>query len=118
MSRSSVAQDQWRRIVQEHQSSGLSAAAFCRQRSISQPSFYAWKRRLGFERRGQSSLPQASFVAVKAIEGPGQENGQIELTAASFVELCLGQDRRLVLRRGFDRQLLLEVIAALEGLSL
>jgi hypothetical protein len=89
-------------------------AAFCRERSISQPSLYAWKRRLRFERHGQLPPQQGSFVAVKAIEDLGHGDDQIELPAASFVELCLRQDRRLLVRRGFDRQLLLDVIAALE----
>jgi len=56
-------------------------------------------------------------VAVKAIEGPGEENDRIELPAASFVELWLRHDRRLVVRRGFDRQLLAEVVMALEGIA-
>lgn len=36
----------WRSLVQRQIESGLSIAAFCRQESLSAPSFYAWKRKL------------------------------------------------------------------------
>ena len=109
MSRSSAAQDKWRRIIGDYRTSGLSIAAYCRERSISPPSFFAWKRRLGLGRKqGQSALPrEARFVQVKTMEEPTDAAGQIELF------LGHGHGRRLLLRRGFDRQLLLEVVAAL-----
>jgi hypothetical protein len=44
----------------------------------------------------------------------GQSDSIIESPAASFIELCLAGGRHLMVRRGFDRQLLLEVIDALE----
>jgi hypothetical protein len=62
------------------------------------------------------------FVAVNPVESVssgGAGNGSsIELPAASFIELCLGRDLRLVIRPGFDPHLLREVVAALEGPSL
>jgi transposase-like protein len=36
----------WRRIVSEHESSGQSVRAFCRQRGYKEHSFYMWRRRL------------------------------------------------------------------------
>ena len=36
----------WRGVLERQGASGLSIAAFCRQESLSQPSFYAWRRRL------------------------------------------------------------------------
>jgi hypothetical protein len=110
MSRSESAQVKWRRIIGEQRSSGQTVAAFCRQRSVPQSSLFMWKRRLGSKPR--RAFPPASFVAVKAIKEKAVGD-----CAGRPMELCLGHDRRLVVRRGFDRQLLLEVVAALEGLS-
>jgi transposase-like protein len=36
----------WRLVLEEHQKSGLSVREFCRAESISEPSFYTWRRRL------------------------------------------------------------------------
>lgn len=37
---------QWRELLQNQQSSGLSMAAFCRQQDLRQKSFYYWRRKL------------------------------------------------------------------------
>ena len=34
----------WRKVLTRQSKSGLSIAGFCRQESIAQPSFYAWRR--------------------------------------------------------------------------
>lgn len=39
-------QSQWQKLVNQQASSGLSAAAFCRQMEISYASFMAWRKRL------------------------------------------------------------------------
>lgn len=36
----------WSRVVGEQEASGESIAMFCRQRELSQASFYAWRKRL------------------------------------------------------------------------
>ena len=36
----------WREKISEQHQSGISIKEFCHQHSISQPSFYAWKRKL------------------------------------------------------------------------
>jgi hypothetical protein len=37
----------WHQRLERFAHSGLSIAAFCRREGVSQPSFYAWRRRLG-----------------------------------------------------------------------
>jgi len=100
-------------MVHEHRSSGLTVSAFCRKRAVPASSLYAWKRRLESESASQPT--PASFVAVRAIKDEDGGGGPAEPSASSLVELWLGRDRRLVIRRGFDRRLLLEVIRVLEG---
>ncbi len=34
----------WGLVLEEHTKSGLSVRAFCRQESLSEPSFYSWRR--------------------------------------------------------------------------
>jgi len=36
----------WRSLVEEQRRCGLSVRAFCRQKGISEPSFYAWRKEL------------------------------------------------------------------------
>jgi transposase-like protein len=92
----------WRGLVERQRSSGLSVAKFCARHGIAAPSLYAWRRRL-------AATP--AFVEAKLAGVPGPEpSGMVE------VRLCGGR-RLLVRREGFDRELLVEVVAALEGLG-
>lgn len=91
----------WRGLVERQRSSGLSVAKFCARHGIAVPSLYAWRRRL-------AAAP--AFVEAKVAGAPGRKSsGMVE------VRLCGG--RRLRVRReSFDRELLVEVVAALESL--
>ena len=42
----------WREIIEQHEASGLSGVAFCRERSINLSRFYHWRRRLKQESLG------------------------------------------------------------------
>ncbi len=48
--RSGEKERHWRGVILEQAASGLSVRAFCRQRRLSEPSFYSWQREL--QRRG------------------------------------------------------------------
>lgn len=92
----------WRELVLQQRSSGLSVAKFCARHGIAVPSLYAWRRRL-------AATP--AFVEAKVAGAPGTRSaGVIE------VRLCGGR-RLLVRRENFDRELLLDVVAALESLG-
>jgi hypothetical protein len=110
----------WRKLIEQQRESGMPVSAYCRERGLSAASMFAWRRRL----RPASALPGAGlFKSVKIVRGGQspvrsagkQADSAIELPAVSFVELCLPGERRLMVRRGFDRELLLELIDALEG---
>jgi len=89
-------------LVERQRSSGLSVAKFCARHGIAVPSLYAWRRRLA---------AGSAFVEAKVagVSGP-EPSGMVE------VRLCGGR-RLLVRRQSFDRELLAEVVAALEGLG-
>ena len=50
----------WRRLVAQHNRSGQSVAAFCREHALCAPHFFAWKKKLN------QAAPQP-FVAVEVV---------------------------------------------------
>lgn len=96
MIKSESASARWARIIDEQRSSDLSIAEFCRRREVPPASFYAWRRCL---RAGASP----AFVELK-----------VETPRIAALELLLPGDRRVLVRPGFDRDLLRELLAALE----
>lgn len=104
--------DKWRDLIEQQERSGQSVASFCAARSINESSLYAWKRKL---RQGETpSVAAASFVEARVAERPARPlaNG-----ASGVVEVRLRGGRRVRVGRGFDRDLLIEVVSALEALS-
>lgn len=100
--------ERWRQQVDRQKISGLSIAAFCRRHSIAVATFYFWKRRLSPPRQAPA------FVEVRP---PPMNDAASSGGTHRSIELCLRGGRRLRLRRGFDRQLLLDLLGVLEGES-
>ncbi len=69
-SRSAEKEAFWRLVVDEQKASELSVRAFCRQESVSEPSFYAWRKEL--QRRDQAQQDQAqqegSLIPVNVVD--------------------------------------------------
>jgi hypothetical protein len=106
MSQRRKAWSKWRKLVSQQGKSGQSVAAFCRQRGLCAPHFFAWKKRLN-----QASAQK--FVEVR-VTAAAVEASRAKDTA---IEILLPQDRRLRVRPGFDAQHLQEVLAVLEKRS-
>jgi transposase len=106
MKRRERAWSKWRKLVSKQSESGQSVAAFCRQRKLSVPQLYAWRRRLQEAKGGK-------FVEVKVKEpadcGAEREPGAIEVR--------LRKDRRLLVDPGFDAGHLRALIEALEAVA-
>jgi len=98
--------EEWRQIIDGQRPSGLTVAAYCRDRGIKDSAFYAWKRRLRSPAKSNLSSAPA-FVEVK----PPKKS------AVEAIEICLRGERRLLVRRGFDRDLLIELVHALESVA-
>jgi transposase len=95
----------WRDLICRQRAGGLSVAAFCRRNGVAGSSFFAWKRKIG-------SLPAApAFVEATVVATPPAGR------PAGSVEVRLRGGRRVRVCRGFDRDLLAEVIAVLEALA-
>ena len=96
----------WRPIIDGQRPSGLTVARYCRDRGVTEGSFYTWKRRLRSPAKPKR-LAKTGFVEITP------PNAQ----TARTIEICLRGERRLLVRRGFDRDLLIELGGALESVA-
>ena len=96
--------EEWRQIIDGQASSGLTVAAYCLERGITQGSFYTWKRRLRSPAK-RNHPPKLAFVEVTPPR----------MGTAGTIEVCLRGERRLLVRRGFDHDLLIDLVRTLEG---
>lgn len=113
--RSRKAWTKWRRLVCEQARSGESVAAFCRQRGVCAPQFFAWKKRLRQAETAQQ--PQggiggeaAKFVEVK-VTGAAPEP---DVPGGAAVEVRLSNGRSLLVGPGFDAQHVRALLAVVE----
>ena len=98
----------WSQIISEQQRSGQSIAEFCSRRGLAQPSFFVWRRRLGIGAETMSGFVELKTSTFEAlVVAPARTLAELELP--------LPCGRRLLVRRGFDRDLLRELVSPLEG---
>ncbi len=94
----------WRNVVFEQARSGQSIAAFCRERGVCAPQFFAWKKRL---RQAEA----AKFVEVtQAAAAPEARREHSEA-----IEVRLKSGRSLLVGPGFDAQHLRALLAVVES---
>src|SRR6202167_6082230 len=108
--------DKWQQLIDDQRISGGTVAAFCRDRQIGQASFFAARRRLSLR---QASPPPPRFVEVMpAVALPSVPvAADADAADASAIEVRLRGGRRLLVRHGFDRELLVATIGVLEGVA-
>lgn len=91
-----VLRAQWRERLSRWRDSGLSIVEFCRREEISQASFFAWRKRLGFgralARRGKSPVAEVSsrepqFLELPAAVWPPSGGVRITLPGGAVVAL-------------------------------
>ena len=94
--------EHWREVLRRWESSGLSQAAFCRQRKIPVWRFTWWKKRLSEERPAADSL----FVPIHVAWRPA---------SVAELELTLHGGRLLRFGVGIPPARLAEIVAAVEA---
>jgi len=117
---------QWRRIIREHNRSGLTIREFCRRGRLTETAFYFWRselRRREVERceveqeqrrqpahrvRRRQAAASPAFVAVRVEEHSAVAGG-------GRIEIELSGGRRVHVAPPVDRQTLADVLAVLEG---
>src|ERR1019366_5412760 len=103
----------WRKLVREQGRRGQSVAAFCRERGLCAPYFYAWKKRLREAAAGRDVLraPLTKFVEERLVPaGPGLAGAAREAGAANVwraggdvrVEILVKKGGRLRGGGGFE----------------
>ena len=112
----------WRRMVQRWQRSRWTARDFCEEHGLSEASFYAWRREIA--RRDQETMrdpPPQPLVATDSTESVlpvfmkvAIEEAEDVVATAPAIEVVLGPRRRLLVRAGFDADLLRQLIRLLE----
>ena len=77
----------WGEKIAEHQHSGLSVKEFCRRKAISQPSFYAWRRKLELRERGQDADVQLIPVVISESADHNPTRPSITIRLPGGIEL-------------------------------
>jgi hypothetical protein len=104
----------WREAIARQRESCLSVRAFCLREELSEPSFYAWRKRLAAERG--SSKAAAAFAAVRVVEDSSQPAAVPENSfapRASCVEIVLADGVRVRVPPGVDRRALSDILGVL-----
>ena len=99
----------WGKLVTEQVGSGRRVAAFCQERRLCAPHFFAWKKRLreAATRRQAQGGEAAQFMEVKLV-------GAASTAGESRVEVRLQNGRSLLVGPGFDAQHLRALLAVVE----
>ena len=118
------ARARWSRIIDQQQSSGMPVAVFCRERSLAVSSYYGWRRKLsdagadaGFIEARVIGEPEAEMNKPGGLRPVQSSRDSPSFSKSSGVRIELAGGRQVLVTRGFDRQVLLEVIQALEGIA-
>jgi hypothetical protein len=102
--RGKKARTKWRRLISEQARSGQTVTAFCRERGLCSPYFFAWKKRLREDTAVKFLEVQLTEAAPKA-------------AADSRVEIRLQNGRSLLVGRGFDAEHVRALLAVVETAS-
>src|SRR5690242_10208931 len=94
--------DEWAERIAAQQRSGISVKQFCKERGLTEYSFYAWRKRL------QESGP----VRFAVVERSARRQ---EHTAEPVLELVLATGERLRIGTGVDTATLRAVLDVLRG---
>ena len=102
--RGKKARTKWRRLISEQARSGQTVTAFCRERSLCRPYFFAWKKRLRED------------TAVKFLEVQLRETTP-SAVRDTRVEIRLQNGRSLLVGRGCDAEHVRALLAVVEMAS-
>ncbi len=95
----------WEDRLAQYEASGSSIAAWCKEQDIRESQFYHWRKKL---RNGQPEKTQS--VEWLPLEFQHTKKSRL---VADFITVHIGQ-AKIQIRKGFDRQLLQEIIQVLQ----
>ena len=82
-SRSVEKEQFWRMVLEEHKKSGLTAREFCRNESISEPSFYSWRRKL----RNRDADSATRLVPVEVVKDETPRRDRVSAASDDSIEV-------------------------------
>jgi len=117
MRRTRLSSGEWRALFRRQRASGLTVRAFCQRAGVALSTFSFWRRKLGDRARVGERPHRVCFAEVKVSgEAGGVHGAGIDGVAESNgIALHLGRGHRIVVRPGFDRRTLLDLVEALEA---
>ena len=108
----SKGRDFWQLALDRQRSSGLSVAAFCRQESLSDKTFYLWRRKLLAEQRDQPTRQGFTELVINQDQGWSGTPG-----AGPCVELTFDNGSRLLVSNIASNDQLERILATLRATS-
>ena len=84
---------QWRALIDQQQTSGMSVRGFCQRAGLNETSFYAWRRRL------EAAAESGSFIRLEPKGHAGSGADTIEVRFACGATLCCASDHLAALVR-------------------
>lgn len=99
--RTATKNDQWRERIVEQERSGLTVKQFCKERGVTECSFYAWRKRLRKKEPVRFALVERAALRESVAEG--------------CVELVLASGERLRIGSGVDGTTLRTVLEVLRA---
>ena len=100
--RAATKNEQWRERIAEQERSGLSVKQFCKERDLTECTFYAWRKRLRKKEPVRFALVERGAV-------------RQELATEASLELVLATGERLRIGAGVDVATLRSVLDALRA---
>src|SRR5262245_60879082 len=94
--------DQWRERIAEQKRSGLSVKQFCKQRGLTDYSFYTWRKRLGQQQPMRFALVETGSMRQQS-------------ATEALLELVLATGERLRISAGVDSKALRTVLEVLRA---
>jgi transposase-like protein len=103
---------EWKPIIAEWRTGGLSVAEFCRQKNLSPWTFHYWRRKLEAKpgRRPRRAGPSSPTSALRFV------TAHVVPTGPTPIEVALAGGRSLRVAGDFDEAVLRKLVAALEAL--
>jgi hypothetical protein len=99
-------------VLAAWQRSGESATAFARRQGLVPSRLLRWEARLSGKRgEGQPHFHPVEVVPTRSTAHPAE----VEPAFEGQLELIVGSSRRIVVRRGFDPELLWDLVRVLEA---
>jgi hypothetical protein len=100
----------WQMVIETWESSGLSVRQFCKKESLSEPSFYLWRKKLAgddSERNNQDRAESSAFIEVAMPQN-----------TPAAIELLLTSGNTLRIPAGADSTTLSTVLSVVRAVGL